>query len=506
MKQTLQLRLGQHLTMTPQLQQAIRLLQLSALELQAEVQEVIETNPLLELAEEGEPDNAETENTTQSASDGADDGMRGNDNSHGELSGDGDDNPDSTVTDTLQGEDIPTDLPVDSGWDDVFDVVASQAPAAGDGDSYRDYEGSRQEEQSLGEYLSWQMELTPFSDKDRVIAMAIIDAIDDQGYLATTVDELYQSFTQDLEIDPEEIEAVLHRIQRFDPPGIAARDLRECLLLQLEQFAPDTPWLPEARLVLSEYIDLLGGRDFSQIMRRTKYSREQLHEIINLIQSLNPRPGESIASSPPEYIIPDVIVTKKESKWLVEINPEALPRVRINNHYAQLSRRSNSQRDSAYLKDQMKEARWFIKSLQSRQETLLKVASCIVERQQAFLEEGEEAMKPMVLHDVAEEVNMHESTISRVTTRKYMHTPRGLFELKYFFSSHVSTVSGGECSATAIRAYIKKLIAKENSMKPLSDSKIANLLAQQGINVARRTVAKYREAMTIPPSNERKRL
>jgi RNA polymerase sigma-54 factor len=299
---------------------------------------------------------------------------------------------------------------------------------------------------------------------------------------------------------------VLKRIQHFDPAGVAARDLQECLLLQLRQLSPETMWLGQAKLVISHYLNLLGSRDYAQLMRRSRLKEDELRDVLHLIQTLNPRPGESVVHNEPEYIIPDVIVKKLNGRWRVELNPEIAPKIRVNNNYAGFIKRADNSTDNTFMKDQLQEAKWFIKSLQSRNETLLKVASKIVLHQQGFLDYGDEAMKPLILHDIAQAVDMHESTISRVTTQKYMHTPRGIFELKYFFSSHVSTSSGGECSSTAIRAIIKKLIAAENPKKPLSDSKIAEVLKDQGINVARRTIAKYREAMSIPPSNERKRL
>lgn len=290
------------------------------------------------------------------------------------------------------------------------------------------------------------------------------------------------------------------------PPGVAARNLQESLAIQLKQFPLESPWLEQTQELVNEHFDLLANRDYAQLMRKMKISEDELKEIVQLIQSLQPRPGSQITSSKAEYIVPDVIVKKAKDRWLVELNSDAAPRLRVNSHYASLIKQVNNSADNTYMKNQLQEARWFIKSLLSRNETLLKVARCIVERQQGFLEHGEEAMKALVLHDVAEAVEMHESTISRVTTKKYMYTPRGIYELKYFFSSHVTTASGGECSATAIRAFIKKLIAAEKPNKPLSDSKIATILEEQGINVARRTVAKYREALCIPPSNERKRL
>jgi RNA polymerase sigma-54 factor len=287
---------------------------------------------------------------------------------------------------------------------------------------------------------------------------------------------------------------------------VAARDLPECLLIQLNQLPRETPWISQARLVASHYLNLLGNRDYAQLLRRSRLKEEELKHVIQLIQSLSPRPGEMLIHSEPEYIVPDVVVKKSNGRWRVELNSDVAPKLRVNSSYAALIKRADSSTDNTYLKDQLQEAKWFIKSLQSRNETLLKVASKIVAHQQGFLDYGEEAMKPLILHDIAQAVEMHESTISRVTTQKYMHTPRGIFELKYFFSSHVSTSSGGECSSTAIRAIIKKLVAAENPKKPLSDSKIADVLKEQGINVARRTIAKYREAMLIPPSNERKRL
>ena len=271
--------------------------------------------------------------------------------------------------------------------------------------------------------------------------------------------------TPELEIDLDEIEAVLHQVQNFDPIGVGARDLRECLLIQLRQCPKHTPWLQGAVTLVKEHLALLGQRDYAQLMRLLKLEKEELHEVITLIQSLTPRPGDAIQSSQPEYVIPDVFVRNVNGTWRVELNPDAFPRVRVNSQYASLIRRADNSADNNCLKTHLQEARWLIKSLRSRSETLLKVTTCIVERQQAFLEFGEEAMKPMVLHDVAEAVDMHESTISRVTTQKYMHTPRGLYELKYFFSSHVYTESGAECSSTAIRALLKKLIAAENSQK-----------------------------------------
>ena len=490
--------------MTPQLQQAIRLLQLSTLELQTEVQQALESNPLLEMVEEGE-------NDAVGADFGADEPKTDSLNGEDELAAvaglSGEitvvAREDETAAGSMSG-DIPEELPVDTNWEDVYDSGGVGATVA-EADN-RVFELQDTPSQSLRDLLMWQMDLTPFSDTDRAIASSIIDAIDDDGYLTAPLEEIQQGLEGGKEIGLDEVAAVLHRIQNFDPPGVAARDLRECLLLQLQQVPAETPMLAEAKCLVGEHLALLGNREYTQLTRRLKLDERALQAVIELIQSLNPRPGNSVASSQAEYIVPDVIVRKRNGAWRVELNEEAVPRLRINKQYAGLIRRADSSSDNTYLKGQLQEARWFLKSLQSRHETLLKVASCIVERQRGFLEHGEEAMKALVLHDVAEVVGMHESTISRVTTKKYMWTPRGIFELKYFFSSHVSTAAGGECSSTAIRAFIKKLVAAENQRKPLSDSKIASILCEQGINVARRTVAKYREAMAIPPSNERKKL
>jgi len=344
------------------------------------------------------------------------------------------------------------------------------------------------------------------SDTDREIALMLIDGVDDDGYLHTTVEDILESMDPALDVEEDEVMAVLHRLQQFDPAGAFARDLRECLMLQLQQLPAETPWLSEAKMVIRDYIELLGSKDYPTLMRKTKLREDDLKAVLRLIKELNPKPGSGISAEQAEYVVPDVLVRNIRDEWRVELNPDIAPKLRVNADYASLVRRSDNSTDNAFLRDHLQEARWFIKSLQSRNETLLKVATKIVEYQIEFFEQGEEAMKPLVLHDIAEAVGMHESTISRVTTQKYMHTPRGIFELKYFFSSHVSTDGGGECSSTAIRAMIKKLIAEENTRKPLSDNKIAAVLGDKGIQVARRTVAKYREAMMIPPSNERKQL
>ncbi|RUO71927.1 RNA polymerase factor sigma-54 [Idiomarina ramblicola] len=485
MKQSLQLKIGQHLTMTPQLQQAIRLLQLSSLDLQAEIQDALDSNPLLEVEGDGsnEADHAESRNIEE-----RDDSQR-------------------ETSDVIKTQEMPDELPVDSSWDDTY---SSQTPVNGaassgksfDGD-FEVYQGSTSE--SLQDHLIWQMQLSHFSDEDTAIGEAIIEAIDDNGYLKADVDEIIEAVRLP-EVGAEEVCMVLKRIQHFDPIGVGARSVSECLAIQLRQQSADTEHRDTALCLVTEHMDLLGSRDFRTIQRKLKLSEDELRQTMRLIQRLHPHPGEQIAQQPVEYVIPDVAVTKKNGRWVVELNPDSVPKLKVNEEYAALSKAAKTVADSQYIKNNTQEARWFIKSLESRNDTLLKVANCIVQRQQGFFEHGEEAMKPMVLNDVAEAVDMHESTISRVTTQKYLHCPSGVFELKYFFSSHVSTEGGGECSSTAIRALIKKMVAAEKRSKPLSDSKIAELIAEQGIQVARRTIAKYRESLNIPSSSQRKSL
>ena len=503
MKQSLQLRLGQQLTMTPQLQQAIRMLQLSTLELQMEIQQALDSNLMLEEAEEGEALDNYLDDEIQAAEDR-------NEPPQNELDADGNElgaaeNQFDEVR-SLDNDSIPDDLPVDSAWDDIYESLIPASSGSGSDEGDRDYEQGDTSGESLREHLLWQLQMAQLSDTDRLIGEAIIDSVGDDGLLSTTLEDLLEGLQQEeADIELDELVAVLHTIQHFDPAGIAARDLRECLQLQLRALPAHTPWLEAAQSLLQRHFDLLAARDYTQIKRLMKLDDEALGQVTRLIQGLNPRPGSHISNSRTEYIVPDVFVRRYKGNWRVELNPEAAPKLRINHHYASLIRQMNSD-DSTTLKNHLQEARWFLKSLQSRNETLLRVATSIIEHQRDFLEQGEVGMKPMILHHIAEELGMHESTISRTTTRKYMHTPRGIFELKYFFSSHVGTSSGGECSSTAIRAMIKTLIAEEAPTKPLSDNKIASLLSEQGINIARRTVAKYREAMAIAPSSERKRL
>lgn len=492
LKQSIQLKMGQSLTMTPQLQQAIKLLQLSTLELQQQIQEALEENPMLELVEDQESNDEESMQSTAS------------EEGHDATSQTEAAEPDSSGN----TDEIPDELPVDTEWDAIYDAPPSTPMSSRADDENRDiYENQTSGAESLQEHLLWQLNLTPMSDTDRAIAATLVDAIDDDGYLKEEPEHIQQNLTsEDQEIELDEIEAVLHLIQHLDPVGCGARNLSECLMIQLNQMSKDTPGLEYARTLVKDHLDLLGSHDYKQLMRRLRLKEPELKEVVDLIQSLNPRPGTLISSRNAEYVVPDVFVSKKEGRWMVELNPDVAPRLQVNALYAGYIRRADQSPDNTYLRNNLQEARWFIKSLQSRNETLLRVASAIVEHQRPFLEYGEEAMKPLILRDIAEQLEMHESTISRVTTQKFMHTPRGVYEFKYFFSSHVTTADGGECSATAIRAMIRKMVEEENIMKPLSDSKIASILVDRGINVARRTVAKYREAMMIPPSNERKRL
>jgi RNA polymerase sigma-54 factor len=453
---------------------------MSTLDLQQEIQQALESNMMLEVSEE---ENAAPlmDTLPEKKSDHED-----------------------TVTSEGSQTDIPDELPVDSSWEDIYDTVMESGSSSPE---VVEFESQRSQAASLFDHLLWQLELTPFSERDHAIAMAIIDSINADGYLASSPEDIYQgllSQLDDLELD--EVMAVLHRIQYFDPVGIGAQNLSDCLRLQLEQMPITTPYRTEALLVVNQYLDWLATQEQSKLMRRLGLTERQLDAVVSLIRTLDPKPGASIQETDSEYVIPDVYVTKQNDKWQVNLNPDISPKLRINPYYSALIKRADNSRDNACMKDHLQEARWFIKSLHSRNDTLLRVARSIIEKQTGFLEHGSIAMKPMVLRDIAEELELHESTISRVTTQKYMHTPNGIIEFKFFFSSHVSTEGGGECSSTAIRAIIKELIGNEDLAKPLSDSKIAEFLKEKGINVARRTIAKYREAMLISPSSQRKRI
>jgi RNA polymerase sigma-54 factor len=482
LKPSLQLRIGQQLTMTPQLQQAIRLLQLPSLDLQAHVRETLETNVMLEaedeLALDAAPDTVREREEVPA------------EETYAELSGNtaGDDQreaPEVEIADEAWGE--QTTGPADTPW-------------SGDDDRSDDF--SDLHGQTLQEQLIEQLELANLSAVDLAIARVITDAITEDGYLKDDLEDIRASLLPEIEATPEDVERVLAAVQSLEPAGVGARNLGECIALQLRQLDPATPGRDTAIRVALEHLDLVAGQQLALLRRQLRCSEGDLEMALALVRSCHPRPGAVLDSAQAQYVIPDVFVRRTDHGWVVEINQATVPRVRVNQSYANLISRSP---DHAMLRTQLQEARWLMRSLEIRNETLVKVARCIVQRQTSFFELGEEAMEPLILKDVAEAVEMHESTISRVTTAKYMHTPRGVFEFRYFFSSHVAAADGTEMSSTAIRAKIRKLISQENPENPCSDSKLADILSQEGIPVARRTVAKYREGMQIAPSNERKR-
>jgi RNA polymerase sigma-54 factor len=479
LKPALQLRLGQQLTMTPQLQQAIRLLQLPALDLQQTIREALEQNVMLEAEDEGE-----LEVPLEAAG----------------AAAEHDGTPATATAEAAEvaEADAAMDAP-DEGWDEGGAGTAGDTPWSGDD---RPQEFSDQRGETLQEHLAWQLELARLGARELAIGRAIIDAINDDGYLVDSLDEIAAVLRPELEVSGEEIERVLRVVQAFDPVGVGARSVGECIELQLAQLAADTPGRAAAIDIARQHLDLVATQQLALLRRTLAVDEEELSRAIALVRSCHPRPGSTIQPTQPEYVVPDVFVRRGQHGWVADLNAGALPRVRLNQSYAGLVTRAA---DHAVLRTQLQEARWLLRSLEIRNETLIKVARCIVQRQSAFLDHGDEAMEPMVLRDVAEAVAMHESTISRVTTGKYMHTPRGVYEFRYFFSSHVAAADGSEIASTAVRAKIRKLIAGEDAANPLSDSRIAELLAADGAKVARRTVAKYREAMQIAPSSERRR-
>lgn len=498
MKHSLQLRFAQTLAMTPQLRQAIRLLQLSTLDLHTEVQEQLNSNMMLEIAEDSEQ---RTTSDPAAASEPRGDALP-TDNAVEAVGAE-------TTLDRAAGEDaaIPDDLPVDAVWDDIYEPAVYNPGKSAEITPDDIGITAAGTESSLLSHLQWQLDLSPFSDNDRLIAATILDALSEDGYLPLSPEDILIALPGDRGLDIADIETVIKRIQRFDPPGVAARSAAECLRIQLDQLNDnDIADLDLARRTVDHHLALVAGGDLKTLAKRLHVTEARAQGIVDLVRSLQPYPGSAFTHNTAEYIIPDVFVQRSNGAWQVTLNPEVAPRLRINTRYSDMVRRGNAGADNAVMKSHLQEARWFLKSLQSRNETLVRVATAIVERQLGYFENGEEAMRPLVLRDIAEAVDMHESTISRVTTQKYMHTPRGILEFKFFFSSHVSTADGGVCSATAIRAMIRKLIADERPSKPLSDNKITAILSDRGIAVARRTIAKYREAMRIPPSNERKRL
>ena len=470
MKQALQLKLGQQLVLTPQLQQAIKLLQMSTIDLQHTIDETPESNALLEHdTDDSTEDSTESQDVDFSAS--------------------------TPVDEATQ------DLAVDTTWEDI---LPSAAPPPSNYQTDAQFAEQDSEERSLQDHLLWQLNLTRFSDIDRVIALALIDAIDTDGRLTQTPEGIQSDLAID-GVDLEEVLAVLHRLQHFEPSGLFAEDLRECLLIQLRQLPPTTPFRDVAGALVSRHLSQLPSTPLRQLAKKLRAEESELEGAMQLIRSLDPTPGASIGDEQTGYVTPDIFVRQHNDRWLVELNPDISPKLRVNEHYVAILNEGSAS-DKGYAKEHLQEARWFMKSLQSRNETLLKVASKIVEHQRSFLEQGEIGMKPLVLADIASEVELHESTVSRATTQKYMHTPRGTFELKYFFSSRLTGDDGEDASSTAIKATIRQLVTDEDIRKPLSDAKLCILLKDQGMTVARRTIAKYREQLNIPPSNERKRL
>jgi len=477
MKPALQLRIQSQLALTPQLQQAIKLLQLSSMELELELNLALESNPLLDLVEVDEDGEPESEDAIP---------QEFTENSPTESSPE-------IVDATPDFDDTPLDLGSDRN---------DYRAAASDEDGIEQQDA---EIEDLRDHLLWQLNLTPLSTRDRSIAAAIIESIADDGYLSEPNETICASLTDLFTAAPDEVEAVRHLVQHFDPIGVASRTLSECLGVQLDAFDADTPGLASARLIVQEHLETLARNDRIRLCQKLRIGPDDLDVAIALVRSLTPKPGAGYSSGPAEFVSPDAYARKVNGRWQVSLSPTCQPRLAINDHYAGLI--ACARRDDAnYLRGQLQEARWLIKSLKTRAETMLKVAEAIVRAQSGFLEFGAEAMRPLVLRDVAEEIEMHESTVSRVTTRKYLHTPRGTFEFKYFFSSGVSTVDGGAASATAIQAMIRKLIDTEKTTRPLSDQALAVELNRRGISVARRTVAKYREALNIPSSNDRCRL
>lgn len=487
MKQSLALRTKLSLTMTPALQQAIRLLQLSSLDLQQEIQQVLESNVMLESAADDEfPVEAGQEPITDSQipedSASADDGLQ-----------------------VTSEADIPDEMPVDASWDDIYDGTDGGGSRQSDEELYDFLQSNQHGTESLRDHLTWQASIAAFGENEMTIALHLIDAINEDGYLEDW-EGLCNRLCQLPGINQSRVDRVLATVQEFDPSGVAARDLTECLRLQLtQQYDKTLPVRDHALQLLELPIPMIAKRDVAHLSEVSGLPLETVPPALDLITSLQPHPGRPYQAHEADYITPDVLVIKRDGRWRVSLNPDHMPRLRINSYYQGMVRRADNSRDQQTLKQHLQEARYFISSLEARNETLLRVASCIVEEQRPFLEYGPEAMRPLVLRNVSEHLGLHESTVSRATANKYMMTPRGLYELKFFFSSHVQTTQGGMCSATAIQAMIKRLVEQEEPTKPLSDATLTDLLRSEGILVARRTIAKYREGLSIPPSHERRR-
>lgn len=511
MKQHLQLKISQNLALTPQLQQSIRLLQLSTLELNQELETILQENPLLELTE-GDEDNP-TE-VAEDAAKNAEDNDANNTASNESADADAANTQEASSSQNETAEEAP--IKDDDFKQNDFDEDYEEYGSASTWDEGRkqnntdddDDDFTRQEvvTESLRDHLLDQIKLLVLSDRDQKLMLLLIDSINENGYLEASLEEIMESLPLELEVELVELEAVLKHVQNLDPPGIGATNLQECISLQLDMLPDDTPELLIAKTIVNEHLQLLANKDFNKLRKLLSCDEESLKGAQDLIKLQNPRPGADFAQfSHDHFIQHEVVVKKVKGIWVASLNDGVMPKLRINQMYADILKR-NRENSGQYLQSQMQEARWMIKNIQQRFSTILRVSQAIVDRQRNFFEHGEIAMRPLVLREIADELELHESTISRVTTHKYMLTPRGIFELKYFFGSHVSTETGGECSATAIRALIKQLVAEENTRKPMSDNQISEVLSKQGIVVARRTIAKYRESLSIPPANLRKSL
>lgn len=485
MKQSLQLKFSQNLALTPQLQQSIKLLQLSSQELNQELESLLQANPLLERVDgpDGVPDVQESYTPVESS-------------------------VPASEAPAPSNEELPR---VDEfgGGDDYFESFQGSGrweEGGGNSDDDNDFSFQEAVNLTLREHLLSQIKLLPLSERDQTLAMVLVDAINDDGYLDQPLEELAELLPEELEIDLLELETALKHIQNLDPPGIGARSLAECLALQLRALPADTDYVDLAVKVAEHHLPLLATRDYTRLRKLLACDDDVLKSVQQLVVQLNPRPGAEFSHiTSDHYIQHEIVVKKIKGIWIASLNDEVVPKLRINQLYAGILKR-NRDSSSQYLMSQMQEAKWMIKNIQQRFSTILRVSQAIVDRQRNFFEHGEVAMRPLVLREIADELGLHESTVSRVTTRKYMLTPRGVYELKYFFGSHVATESGGACSATAIRALIKQMVGEENPKKPLSDNQITDILGKQGIVVARRTIAKYRESLQIPAANQRKSL
>ena len=506
MKQTLNLNLSTQIRMTPQLQHAIKLLQMSTLDLRQEIQENLESNPLLEVEENlvQEEDSIIPEESQKHENNLVDLGAE-----TGPIRNNIEDKPgeENQITDKLD-DPLSEELPLDTTWEDTYQNTQSNAREKSENVNSQDYISNNSSEETLQDYLIWQLNLAPLAREDKILGLTIIDSIDPNGFLTTSLEEILdtvniEEVTEETSI--EVLENILSIVQDFDPTGIGARTLSECLLLQLNDMEISDDLRKCCTSMINNHLQELATNDYPKIKKHLGVSEGLFEEALLLIKSFNPRPGSIISPQQTDYIFPDVIAKKIADDWIVELNSEVLPKVRINSIYEGLSKKSTNKSEKAYLKEHLQDAKWFIKSLQTRHDTLLKVASVIVDVQKGFLDFGPEQMKPLILSDVAQRTELHESTISRITNRKYLSTPQGVFELKYFFSSHLDTASGGEISSTAIRALIKKMIDEEEQNKPLSDSKIAAILLEKDVKIARRTIAKYRESLGIPSSSDRKK-